>query len=376
MGRIACSASTCKGCADTCNPNRVHGCCPFHACTSGGNLSQTDITPARPARDWVAILANYREPSTRRSILEIVVTAAPFAALWLAAWQALSIGYWLTLLIALPAGAFLVRMFMIQHDCGHGAFFGSRAANDWTGRMIGVLTFTPYHVWRRTHAAHHATSGNLDARGMGDIRLITVAEYQRLSPIGRLGYRLYRHPLVMFGLGPSFLFLFRHRVPFGLMRDGWRPWASALATNAGIMLTCGAMMWAVGPLPFLAVHLPIIIFAASIGVWLFYIQHQFEETFWANGDAWTHSEAALHGSSHYDLPGPLRWMTANIGVHHVHHLYSRIPYYRLSEVLRDYPEIRDIGRITLRESLACLRLRLWDEKTRRLIPVREIDVAA
>lgn len=306
----------------------------------------------------------------------MAVTAGPFVLFWLAAWAAYSVSYWLTLVIAIPAAAFLVRMFMIQHDCGHGAFFHSRAANDWVGRVFGVFTLTPYDVWRRTHAAHHATSGNLDSRGMGDIRVLTVAEYRALTPLGRLGYRLYRHPLVLFGLGPAFLFLVQHRLPFGLMRAGWLPWASALGTNVGVVLLAGTMIWLVGPSAFLGVHLPIVLLAASVGVWLFYIQHQFEQTYWERSDAWSHSEAALHGSSHYDLPGILRWLTANIGIHHVHHLYSRIPYYRLSEVIRDYPEIRDVGRITLRDSLACLRLRLWDQEAHRLIPIREVAVRA
>ncbi len=239
---------------------------------------------------------------------------------------ALHLGYGLYLLLAVPAAGFLVRLFMIQHDCGHGAFFRHRLANDWVGRVIGVLTLTPYDFWRRTHAMHHATSGNLDRRGMGDVKTLTVNEYLSLSRWGRLRYRLYRHPLVMFGLGPAYLFFLQQRLPIGLMRGGWRPWLSTMATNLAIFVVAAVTIWAVGFGPFLLVHLPIMLISASLGVWLFYVQHQFEDTFWAHDPAWNVHEAALHGSSHYDLPVILRWFTANIGVHHVHHLCSRIPY--------------------------------------------------
>ena len=332
-------------------------------------------TPTIAAREWAQILAKYREPSHARSILELVITAVPFVGLWLLMWATLGLGYWLTLLVAVPTAGFLVRLFMIQHDCGHGAFFRRRAANDWVGRAIGALTLTPYDVWRRSHAVHHASSGNLERRGIGDIDTLTVEEYLALSRWRRLGYRLYRNPIVMFGLGPAFLFIVQHRLPIGSMRGGVQPWLGTMATNAAIALAILGMMWLVGVTPFLLVHLPITLLAASIGVWLFYVQHQFEETFWAANPAWTMHEAALHGSSHYDLPGILRWFTANIGVHHVHHLCSRIPYYRLPGVLRDHPELGAIGRLTLGQSLGCVRLVLWDERCRRLISFRELRAA-
>jgi omega-6 fatty acid desaturase (delta-12 desaturase) len=291
-------------------------------------------------------------------------------------WATLSFGYWLCLLLSVPAAGFLVRLFMIQHDCGHGSFFRHRAANDWVGRAIGVLTLTPYDVWRRSHAIHHAGSGNLERRGVGDIDTLTVREYLALPRWRQLGYRLYRNPLVMFGLGPAYLFLVQHRLPIGSMRGGLRLWLSAMATNAAIAFGIVTMMWLVGVTPFLLVHVPITLLAASIGVWLFYVQHQFEDTFWARGHAWTVHEAALYGSSHYDLPHVLRWFTANIGVHHVHHLCSRIPYYRLQNVLRDHPELGDVGRLTLWQSFRCVRLVLWDEQYRRLISFRELHGGA
>jgi omega-6 fatty acid desaturase (delta-12 desaturase) len=324
------------------------------------------------ARRWTQILGRYREPSRARSVLELAMTAAPLVALWAAAWFAYSLGHWwVSLLIAIPAGGFLVRLFLIQHDCGHGAFFPHKRVNDWIGRVISVLTMTPYDFWRRTHAIHHASAGNLDRRGIGDVDTLTVREYFARSRWGRLQYRLYRHPLVLFGLGPAYLFLLQHRLPVGLMRSGWQPWISTQATNAAIALIAVGLIWLIGVKAFFLIHLPIMLIAASIGVWLFYVQHQFEDTFWSESSDWTLHEAALHGSSHYDLPGVLRWFTANIGIHHVHHLCARIPYYRLPRVLRDHPELRDIGRLTLWESFRCVRLTLWDESEQRLVSFRE-----
>jgi omega-6 fatty acid desaturase (delta-12 desaturase) len=328
--------------------------------------------PTLIAREWTQILAKYREPSQTRSLIELITTAGAFAASWLLIWAALGLGYWMSLFLTVPAAGFLVRLFMIQHDCGHGAFFRRRAVNDWVGRAIGVLTLTPYDIWRRSHAIHHAGSGNLERRGIGDINTLTVREYLGLSRWRRLGYRLYRNPIVMFGFGPAYLFVLRHRLPIGTIRGGLQAWLSAMATNAAIALTVVGMMCLVGVEPFLLVHLPITLLAASIGVWLFYVQHQFENTYWARAPVWTVQEAALHGSSHYDLPHILRWFTANIGVHHVHHLSSRIPYYRLPRVLRDHPELCAVGRLTLLKSLACVRLVLWDERRCRLISFREL----
>jgi omega-6 fatty acid desaturase (delta-12 desaturase) len=260
---------------------------------------------------------------------------------------------------------------MLQHDCGHGSFFGRRRFDDWTGRAIGILTLTPYDYWRRAHAEHHASAGNLDERGVGDIATLTITEYRALAPRGKLAYRLYRHPLVMFGIGPAWLFLFKQRLPVGMMRAGALPWISTMGTNAAIAILAAMLIWAIGIVPFLAIHLPIVLLAGSIGVWLFYVQHQFEDTHWSKPPEWTFQHAALHGASHYDLPQPLRWITANIGMHHIHHLSSRVPFYRLPEVLRDHPELKGVGRITLLESLSCVRLILWDERSRRLVSLAE-----
>ena len=317
-------------------------------------------------------LARYREPNHGRSIVEILITVVPFVLLWLSMWVTFHLGYGLYLLLAVPAAGFLVRLFMIQHDCGHGSFFRHRLANDWVGRVIGVLTLTPYDFWRHAHGIHHATSGNLDRRGIGDIDTLTVREYLARSRWRRFGYRLYRHPIIMFGVGPIYLFMLRHRLPCGLTRQGLGQWVSTMATNGAIALIVAGMMWWIGVWPFLLLHLPIAVIAGAIGVWLFYVQHQFEHTVWCENRNWSFPAAALYGSSHYDLPAVLRWFTANIGVHHIHHLCSRIPFYRLPLALRQHPNLANVGRLTLGQSLTCVRLVLWDETARRLITFREL----
>ncbi|WP_308916496.1 fatty acid desaturase [Jannaschia sp. LMIT008] len=330
-----------------------------------------------PAPDaWSRRLRPYARPRLRRSLGEVAITVVPFVLLWaLAAWT-VTHGHWWGLLFTVPAAGFLLRLFVLQHDCGHGALFASRRVNDWTGRVLGVLTFTPYDYWRRSHAMHHAGAGNLDRRGIGDITTLTVAEYRALPPGGRLRYRLYRHPAVMFGLGPAWVFLCQYRVPMGLMRSGATPWVSTVATTFAILVPAALLCWAMGVGPFLAVQLPTTLMAATAGVWLFYVQHQFDGTHWTVGDEWRFAEAALEGSSNYVLPAPLRWITGNIGVHHVHHLAARIPFYRLPEVLADHPDLAGMSRVTVGDSLAAVKLTLWDEGARRLVSFREAAVPA
>jgi len=316
-------------------------------------------------------LLSYRRPSLPRGVAEIALTVGPLAIIGFLAWEALHHQIWWGLALIPVAAAFLMRLFMIQHDCGHGAFLPGKQLNDWLGRAIGVLTLTPYDYWQRAHAIHHATSGALDRRIIGGIDTLTVDEYRALPRWRRLGYRLYRHPLVMFGLGPAFVFLIQPRVPVGMMRDGWRPGVSTMATNAcAAALVVSLAIW-LGAVSFLTVYLCVVTLAASMGVWLFFVQHQFEDTYWARDGVWEFHEAAFHGSSHYDLPAPLRWITANIGIHHVHHLSSKIPYYRLGQVLRDEPGLRNAGRLTLGQSLSCVSLALWDETSRRLVSFRQ-----
>jgi acyl-lipid omega-6 desaturase (Delta-12 desaturase) len=330
--------------------------------------------PGAPHDDkrWLKILARYRDPDPLRSIYELIVTAVPFFALWAVMLLCLSYGYWLTLIVAVPAAGFLVRLFMIQHDCGHGSFFRRPLANHWVGRTIGVLTLTPYDCWRRSHAVHHATSGNLDRRGTGDVTTLTVSEYLSLPRWRRLGYRLVRNPLILLALGPIYLFLLKHRLPVELMDSGKEVWISAMATNLAIAGVVVGMSSLIGIQSFLLVQLPITLLASSIGIWLFYVQHQFEDTYWDRQDDWSFHSGAMQGSTFFDLPAPLRWFTANIGVHHIHHLASRIPSYRLGEVLRDHPKLREVSRLTLRDSFRCFRLALWDEEQRRLVGFRDL----
>ena len=333
------------------------------------------VNSRNSSKTWTRVLDRYRQPDISRSITELLFTAVPFGALWTLTWASLEVGYWLCLLLAVPTAGFLMRLFMIQHDCGHGAFFRWKAANDFLGRVIGVATLTPYAFWRRTHATHHAAVGNLEHRGVGDIDTLTVTEYLLLNSLGRLRYRIYRHPIVMFALIPAYLFLLHYRLPFGLMGAGMQPWFSTMGTNAAIATVVVFMAWLVGIGPFLLVEGPVVLIAASLAMWFFYVQHQFEHTHWAHDQDWNFHEAALYGSSYYELPPALAWFTGHIGVHHVHHLCSRIPFYRLAQVLDEHPELTNFGRLTLLQSLRCATLVLWDEKQERLISFRQLRTA-
>lgn len=326
------------------------------------------------ARDWARALAPYRQARPARGLVELTITAVPFVALWAVMWFLVDDAYWLSLLLAVPAAGLLVRLFMIQHDCGHGSFFGRRWANDGLGRVLSVVTLTPYDHWRTKHAVHHSTAGNLDRQGIGDVLTLSVREFQSRGWWGQLGYRVIRSPWIILLVAPVYLFLLRYRLP-GELGDPWTAWASTMATNAAIVGAVVLLMASLGAIDFLLVQAPIALLAASASVWLFYAQHQFEHSSWEREGEWTFHAGALHGSSHVDLPPLLRWFTANIGVHHVHHLCSRIPSYRLGEVLRDHPELRAINRLTLRQSLACLRLALWDEDRRTMVSFREARLA-
>ena len=325
------------------------------------------LDPKQLMRD----LAAFRDPSLVRSIWELAITVTLFASVLAAMLFGVGTGYWIALALLPLSGLLLLRLFIIQHDCGHGAFFASKRANEWVGRAIGVLTFTPYDCWKLSHARHHARTGNLDKRGFGDVDTLTVKEYRDATPLQRFGYWLYRHPLVLFGFGPAYLFFLRHRLPVGLMREGLLYWISAMATNAvlaailvGLGLTFG---WGVTAL----VVLLTVLIAGSTGVWLFYIQHQYEDAHWDWQDKWSFQEAALMGSSYLALPQPLRWFTGNIGIHHVHHLASTIPFYRLPEVLKAHPALTEVNRYTARQTIRPLILALWDEDRRKLVSFRE-----
>ena len=312
---------------------------------------------------------------TKRSIIQLVTTATPFLALLaVMVWTSQDL-YWLTLLLAIPAAGLLVRLFIIQHDCGHSSFFRSRAANDLVGRGLSLLTLTPYYSWKRDHAAHHASTGNLDRRGRGDVETMTVAEYQSSSAPKKLAYRLFRNPLVLVLLGAPINFILLQRFP---KRHEWRSSQSRrsivwldLALFAAFGIPCALF----GARPVFGTYAPVIIMASWVGNWLFYVQHQFEDAHWERNGDWDFHVAALSGSSYFRLPPILQWFSGNIGLHHVHHLCSRVPNYRLQACLDAAPELAGIAKvITLRESLRCWRLALWDEERGRLVGFRDLKL--
>jgi omega-6 fatty acid desaturase (delta-12 desaturase) len=325
-----------------------------------------------PGPDWNALLAPYRRPDRWRSAYQLANTGVPFVALWLAMLWSLEVGYWLTLLLSIPSALLLVRMFMFQHDCGHGSFFRSMRANNAVGGALGVLTLVPYAYWRKTHALHHAGSGNLDLRGFGDIDTLTVREYLSRSRFQRLLYRLYRHPLVLLVIGPVWQFVIKHRYPADLPRDWRREWRSVHRTNLAILAVIVVMVLLVGWERFVLVQLPITLIAGSVGVYLFYVQHQYEDTYWRYREVWDYYAAGLEGASHLVMPRVLQWFTANIGLHHIHHIASRIPNYYLQRCFDENPELHDVTRLTLPQSIHTLWLTLWDEDNRQLVRFRDL----
>jgi omega-6 fatty acid desaturase (delta-12 desaturase) len=330
-----------------------------------------------PMKDatWRAMVTPYMKPDTRRALIQLLTTGLPFLVVMAAMLVALDNGILMAMLL-FPVGAvLLVRLFMFQHDCGHGSFFASRWANELLGGVLGVLTLTPYVAWRRDHAIHHASMGNLDRRGVGDVTTLTLPEYLALPGWRRLAYQLYRHPLVLFGIGPVYLFLISNRIPTGNPRHCWRNWLSVLGTNAALVAILTTLVLTLGPAAVLLGWLPVVILAATIGVWLFYIQHQFEDTYWEPRGRWDFRAAALQGASFYDLPRPLHWMTGNIGFHHIHHLSSKIPNYRLRECHEVNPTFHSAPRLTLWNSLKCARLALWDVDHQHLISFRKLRAA-
>jgi omega-6 fatty acid desaturase (delta-12 desaturase) len=324
---------------------------------------------------WNRILEPYVGADTKRSLGQLGATLIPFVLFWWLTLRSLEVGYWLTLLLAIPTAGFMMRLFMIQHDCGHGSFFKSRAARDWVGRCIGVMLLTPYDYWKRTHAYHHAHSGDLDFRGFGDVDTFTVREYLGWPWWKRLNYRLYRHPAVLFGVAPFYQFIFKHRYPWDIPRSWTQAWRSVWWTNLAIVGVV-ILMWAtIGIERFLLVQLPVTFIASSLGIWMFYVQHQYEDTYWHWHEEWDYYEASLRGSSYLVMPKPLQWLTANIGVHHVHHMSARIPNYRLQEVHDQNPEFHVVTKVRLRDTLRLINLALWDEESSRLIRFKDLKRA-
>jgi omega-6 fatty acid desaturase (delta-12 desaturase) len=332
----------------------------------------TDSSTKPDKRSWAALMSKYQTPNTWASIRQVVNTFIPFFLLWSLMALSLDYSYWLTLALALPAAGLLVRIFIIQHDCGHGSFFKSRKANDYLGSVCGLLTLTPYYYWRKSHAIHHASAGNLAQRGVGDIYTMTVKEYLQQSTWGRLKYRLYRHPLVLFVLGPVFLFFVLYRFPQAESKSWKRERASVWWTNLGLGLLIATLSFSLGFRAFLLIYLPITFLAATLGAWLFFVQHQFEDTYWAEEGEWDYSLAALRGSSYYQLPWLLQWFTGNIGFHHIHHLSPRIPNYLLQTCHDENPMFQHVIVLTLWSSFKTIFLSLWDEEQERLVSFSQL----
>ncbi len=315
-----------------------------------------------------AILAKYKDPHLPSALWQLANTAIPFfIVMGLSYWTAYR-GWWpLTILLAIPASGLLMRMFIIQHDCGHGSFFASQRANDMVGAVIGVLSLTPYTYWKKTHAIHHSTSGNLDRRGYGDIETLTVSEYKALSKWGRWKYRMYRSVPVLFFIGPAFHFVLYHRWP-GIVPKEWKAERRSILLND---LALAALLYyaycTVGMKPFFLVQLSVGVFTAIAGVWLFYVQHQFEDTYWSKDEKWDLVEASLKGSSYFHLPKFFQWISGNIGFHHIHHLNSRIPNYKLERCMTENPVFQNVPRMTFWSAFKCVSLTLWDEDRKKLV---------
>lgn len=315
---------------------------------------------------------NYRDASLKCSLTQLFVTMGLFLGTFALMRWSLDISYLLTLALALPAGGLLVRLFIIQHDCGHGSFFKSITANDWLGRILSLFTVTPYHFWKRAHAIHHATCGNLEKRGVGDISTLTVKEYRALPLFSRLKYRLYRNPAILFLIGIPIHFAILQRLPFGQPLPTHEIWRSILGLDLALVFFLGGLMYLFGVGTFLSVYFPLLIAASIIGGWMFFVQHQYEDVYWVRDDEWNFHLAGLLGSSYYVLPKAVQWLTGSIGLHHVHHLNSRIPNYRLQECLDASPELLAIPKkLHFFESLKCIPLALWDEDNKKLMSFAE-----
>jgi omega-6 fatty acid desaturase (delta-12 desaturase) len=331
-------------------------------------MRSTSIRPASTKQPgWKSLAAKYQTASAWKSVWQLVNSLVPFLAIWCLMLLSLDVGYWLTLLLSLAAAGFLVRLFIIQHDCGHGSFFASRKANDLVGACCSLLTWTPYRYWQKSHAIHHANAGNLEHRGIGDIYTMTVNEYRQQSWWGKLRYRIYRHPLFLFVIGSTLLFVVFYRFPTSQAKAMKKVRSSVYWTDLAIALLVGGLIWLIGWQAFLLVHVPIIILASTAGAWLFFVQHQFEDAYWAGSDSWDYTLAALQGSSYYKLPKILQWFTGNIGFHHIHHLSPRIPNYLLETCHDENPLFQETVILTLQSSFKSLFLGLWDEEQKKLI---------
>jgi omega-6 fatty acid desaturase (delta-12 desaturase) len=328
------------------------------------------MSPSFNGLEWKKLVTKYYSPHTWKSTWQFLNSFVLFITTWVLMFLSIELSYFITLLLAFPAAGFLARIFIIQHDCGHGSFFNSRKVNDWAGMFCSIFTLTPYHYWRKGHAIHHASAGKLENRGIGDVYTLTVNEYLGRSKWGRFKYRLYRNPLFLFIIIPTILFLIVYRFPNFKQKELKPVFASTYYTTLVIALFMGVVIWLVGLKAFLLIQLPITIVTSTAGAWLFFIQHQFEDTYYAKRDEWDYTKAALSGSSYYKLPKILQWFTGNIGFHHIHHLSPRIPNYKLEKCHKENPVLQTNSVLTLRTSLKSIFLSLWDERKKKLVSFR------
>ncbi|MBL7965746.1 MAG: fatty acid desaturase [Prolixibacteraceae bacterium] len=320
------------------------------------------------ANPWIKInenLAKYLTPSLGRSIWQITNTFVPYVGLWILIVYSLSVSYWLTAFLIVLAAGFLVRLFIIFHDCGHGSYFKSQKANRIVGVFFGILAFTPYDKWHNQHMRHHGTVGNLDKRGVGDVWTMTREEYQASDKWNRLKYRIYRNPLVMFGIGSLYVFLIQNRLTKKEMTKKEK--LNVYFTNAALLLIFTVMSFAIGVGTFLIIQLSILYIAAISGLWLFYLQHQYEDVAWFRSKDWNYRTVALKGSSFVKFPKLLQWFSGNIGFHHIHHLNARIPNYYLNTCYREISVFKEVKPVTFLMSLKSLKLRLWDEQIQKMV---------
>jgi acyl-lipid omega-6 desaturase (Delta-12 desaturase) len=343
------------------------------AAAASSPATAVSAAPAEPVQPqgayWREALAPYARPHLGRSLLDLATSVLPYLALSVAMYFALSVSYLLVLVIAIPTAGFLMRTFILFHDCSHGSFLASRKANLWLGTVLGLFVYSPFLRWRHDHAIHHATSGDLDRRGGGDVRTLTVSEYHALPPRARLGYRLFRNPLVMFGIGPIAALLIGPRIVARSARPRMRD--SVIGTNIALAVLIVGLCWLVGWRDYLLVQAPTLLLAGSMGIWLFYVQHQFEDAYWESADTWTYADAALRGSSYLKLPKVLQFFSGNIGLHHVHHLSARIPNYNLQRAHDENAIFHEVPILSLRDGLRAVRLKLWDEERRRMVTFAE-----
>lgn len=331
----------------------------------------TSTTHAEKTKQLRKGVAPYAKSDIRKSVLQIFNTVIPLIAIWIAGYALYNVSPWISVASAVLASGFVVRTFIIFHDCTHGSFFKNKKANDWVGLLTGVLTSFPYAKWKREHTIHHATSSNLDKRGIGDIDMLTIEEYAAASPMKRLGYRLYRNPLVMFGLGPLFLVLVANRINRSDAKSKER--MNTYITNVlvfGILIALGLT---IGWMPVLLVHGITMFIAGALGIWLFYIQHTYEDSYFEEESEWDYVKAAVEGSSYYKLPKVLQWITGNIGYHHVHHLAPRVPNYNLEQAHEANPPLHQATTITLKTSLESLRYKLYDPERKRFVTFKEVE---